>query len=75
MKLKVKTKKPVVDQGVIDEFTLSVDDNGKNKSKKKPLIFGRRTAKDLIAVDIDRTGADYLKVGEWCSYIGSNWLA
>ena len=47
----------------IDDITLNYD-SGSTEQKKGPLVFGRRTAKDLIAVDVDRTGDDYLKVGE-----------
>ena len=48
----------------IDEITISSEQDNVQGAKKGPLVFGRRTAKDLIAVDIDRTGLDYLKVGD-----------
>ena len=66
MKLKPNTKTKALNknQQEIDEITLSTDQNQDQAPKKGPLVFGRRTAKDLIAVDIDRTGMDYLKVGD-----------
>ena len=61
-----KNKKTAVDQAIVDEFTLTVDGEQQQPAEKKkgPLVFGRRTPKDLIAVDVDRSGTDYLKVGD-----------
>ena len=66
MSKKNKKQDIMEQQKAIDEFTFSVDDNGQQTGPKKrgPLTFGRKTPKDLIAVDIDRTGDDYLKVGD-----------
>lgn len=61
---KNKKKNLAVSQAAIDEYTLSADNSDTTPKKKGPLVFGRRTAKDLIAVDIDRTGLDYMKVGD-----------
>lgn len=32
--------------------------------KQDPLVFGRLTPKDLIAVDIERSGVDYMRIGD-----------
>lgn len=64
---KKNKKEELMQQAAVDEFTFSVDDNGQQQAgpkKKGPLTFGRKTPKDLISVDIDRTGEDYLKVGD-----------
>lgn len=64
-----KNKKQIIEeQKAVDEFTFSVDQQENQEQelspKKRPLLFGRRTPKDLIAVDVDRTGEDYLKMGD-----------
>ena len=62
-----KNKKDMIkQQSAVDEFTFSANGEQEQAEEKKkgPLVFGRRTPKDLIAVDIDRTGEDYLKVGD-----------
>ena len=66
MSKKNKKQEIMEQQKAIDEFTFSVDGNEQQPGPKKrgPLTFGRKTPKDLIAVDIDRTGDDYLKVGD-----------
>ncbi len=64
---KKNKKEELMQQAAVDEFTFSVEDNGQQQNgpkKKGPLTFGRKTPKDLISVDIDRTGEDYLKVGD-----------
>ena len=68
MAKKDKLKKNSVAQtsAAVDEFSLSTDGSQHDDAtnKKGPLVFGQRTVKDLVAVDIDRTGADYMKVGD-----------
>lgn len=63
---KKEKKQPIANQAAVEEFTFSVDGEPQNpvEKKKGPLVFGRRTPKDLIAVDVDRSGSDYLKVGD-----------